>query len=251
MKFNVISFNIRYTDDPDGHSVQERAPRLKQIISQYDPDLIGFQECRPLWWPYILADYGQEYEIFNRYRAVDESESSPILWKKEKFECLSTGYFWLSDTPEVESKGWDVIGCYRMCVWVRLRDKASGKAFTFMNTHFGFGEQCQHDSVELIHRYNLEVCDGPTMITGDFNMFRNLPSYAQITSYYTDVNAATVNDTRNTYHGYQLDKPERGPIDYCFINAGFRPLDHQRLDQTFDGKFPSDHYGIRMELELL
>ena len=251
MKFNVISFNIRYTNDPDGHSIQERAPRLKQIISQHDPDLIGFQECRPRWWPYIYADYSKDYGIFNRYRAFDESESSPILWKKDKFECVDSGYFWLSDTPTVESRGWDETGCYRMCAWVNLKHKESGKIFTFMNTHFGFGEKCQLDSVELIHKYNLEISDYPTLITGDFNMSRRFPSYERITSYYTDVNAATVNDTRNTYHGYKTDRPEYGPIDYCFVNEGFKPLHHERLDQTFDGKFPSDHYGIRMELELL
>lgn len=250
MKLNVISFNIRYTNDPGGHSIKERAPRLKQVISQYDADLIGFQECRPAWWPYIWADYSKEYDIFNRYRAFDESESSPILWKKDKFECVDSGYFWLSDTPTVESKGWDRTGCYRMCVWVNLKHRQTGKVFTFMNTHFGFGEQCQLDSVELIHKYNLEVSSYPTFITGDFNMMRQFPSYERITSYYTDVNAATVNDPRNTYHGYSLTEHAAALIDYCFVSDEIKPLTYERLDQLVDGKFPSDHYGIRVEIEV-
>lgn len=43
----VITFNIRYTDDPNGNSIAERAPRLKKVIDGRDPDLIGFQECTP------------------------------------------------------------------------------------------------------------------------------------------------------------------------------------------------------------
>ena len=70
----------------------------------------------------------EKFEIFNKYRCeTTELESSPILWRKDKFECIKTGYFWLSDTPEVESKGWDEeYDCYRMCVYVILQDKESG-----------------------------------------------------------------------------------------------------------------------------
>ena len=250
MNLNVISFNIRYTNDPDGHSIKERAPRLKQVISQYDPDLIGFQECCPIWMPHILEDYGKEYGIFNRYRAVNEEESTPILWKKDKFECLDSGYFWLSDTPEKESKGWDKIGCYRMCVWVNLKHKETGRIITYMNTHFGFGDQCQLDSADLIRKYDLKISDYPTLLTGDFNMRRTFPAYEKITAYYTDVNAATADDTRNTYHGYSLTENADELIDYCFVDSAFTPLSYQRLDQMVDGKFPSDHYGIRVEIDV-
>ena len=80
-----------------------------------------------------------KYDIFNKYRSESNLESTPILWKKDKFECLKTGYFWLSDTPEVESRGWDELyNCYRICVYAILKEKATGKTFNFMNTHFGF-----------------------------------------------------------------------------------------------------------------
>ena len=44
MKLNVISFNIRYCDDKDGHSISERAPRLAKVCLPLDADVIGFQE---------------------------------------------------------------------------------------------------------------------------------------------------------------------------------------------------------------
>ena len=49
MELKVVSFNIRCCDDKDGHSIAERAPRLKSILHSVDADLIGFQECRHDW----------------------------------------------------------------------------------------------------------------------------------------------------------------------------------------------------------
>ena len=105
MELKVISFNIRYGDDPNGNSVAERAPRLAKITKGYDADIIGFQEFTVPWEKEIEKYYLDKYEMFNLYRSKSELEGAPILWKKDKFELLDKGNFWLSDTPEVESRG--------------------------------------------------------------------------------------------------------------------------------------------------
>ena len=121
MKLKVISFNIRCLDDKDGHSVKERAPRLRKVIEPYAPDVMGFQEYTPLWESHIEEQFGEEYGMFNKYRATTGwIESAPILWRKDKFELVQSGYFWLSDTPEVESRGWDSLPHNRMCEYVVL-----------------------------------------------------------------------------------------------------------------------------------
>ena len=61
MKLKVISFNIRCMDDKDGHSVKERAPRLRKVIEPYAPDVMGFQEYTPLWESHIEEQFGEEY----------------------------------------------------------------------------------------------------------------------------------------------------------------------------------------------
>ena len=170
MKLSVISFNIRCCDDKDGNSIIERAPRLAEVVKPYDADVIGLQEYRPKWEEHIEKYFGEEYEIFNKYRDDAKPEAAPILWKKDKFECLDKGYFWLSDTPEEMSQGWDTIGCKRICEYAILRHKESGKCFNFMNTHFGFGDDCQVKSTELIAAYGNKLSELPTFVTGDFNM---------------------------------------------------------------------------------
>ena len=103
MEIKVISFNIRCVDDPGGHSIAERAPRLAAVTDCYDADIIGFQEYRPAWEPWIEKYYGDRYDMFLKSRCETDKEATPILWRRDKFDCVKTGFFWLSDTPEVES----------------------------------------------------------------------------------------------------------------------------------------------------
>lgn len=248
MKLKVISFNIRCCDDKDGHSIKERAPRLAKVTEKYDADIIGFQEYTVPWEEQI-AKYYPDYEMFLKYRSVNELEAAPILWKKGKFELLDSGYFWLSDTPEVESRGWDQLyNCWRMCEYVILKHIESGKVFTHMNTHYGFGDKGQIDSSRLIYEYSKKISSNPTFVTGDFNMRPTSLGYAEMTKYFTDVNMVTAKDMITTYHGYGRVNDEH--IDFCFIDDKIKPLYLKTITETVDGKYPSDHYGIYTELEI-
>lgn len=248
MELKIISFNIRYGDDPNGNSIKERAPRLAEITRGYDADLIGFQEYTVPWETEIEKFY-PDYEIYNKYRSVHELESAPILWKKDKFDLLDTGYFWLSDTPEVESRGWDELyHCWRMCQYVILKHKESGKVFTYMNTHYGFGDNGQTKSSKLVYDYSKKISNNPTFITGDFNMRPDSLGYAEMVKHFTDVNGATINDRKTTYHGYGTVDNEH--IDYCFIDDKIKPKSFKIIDELVDGKYPTDHYGLYIELEV-
>lgn len=251
MELDIISFNIRCCDDKNGNSIEERAPRLNKIISQYEPDLIGLQEYRPRWEEHIDKYFGDKYEIFAKYRAESEKEASPMLWRKDKFECIKTGYFWLSDTPDVESKGWDErFDCFRMCVYALLKEKQSGKMIVFMNTHFGFGDDGQIKSVKLIEEYFKKFSSYPAFIVGDFNMTPDDAAYTVMSEKFTDVNSVTNNDLRTTYHGYNPESVKNQHIDYCFINNNVKPVSQKIIDDTVDGMFPSDHYGLHIKIEI-
>ncbi len=251
MKLKVISFNIRCCDDKDGNSVAERAPRLSTVTEPYDADVIGFQEYTPIWEKHIAKYYGEKYEFFNVYRTdTGHIESAPMLWKRDKFECVKKGCFWLSDTPEVMSGGWDTLAHNRTCEYAILRDKESGKEFTFMNTHLGFGDEWQVKSVNLIADYAEKISDLPTFATGDFNMNPASPAYAAMTKRLVDLNGLTANDRRSTYHGYDLSVKRDEHIDYCFINGKVKPVSLKIIDELVDGKFPTDHFGIYAEIEI-
>ena len=126
MELKVLSLNVRTCDDPNGHAIVERGPRALEILKLENADLMGFQEYTPKMKSVLAEELSKDYEIFDKYRTErpdTDWESVPIFWKKDKFECLDKGYFWFSDTPEEESRGWDEIyDCYRICMWVILKE---------------------------------------------------------------------------------------------------------------------------------
>ncbi|MBE6718243.1 MAG: hypothetical protein E7574_03175 [Ruminococcaceae bacterium] len=252
MIIKVVSFNIRCCDDENKNKIKDRAPRLSKVILNYSPDLIGIQEFRLPWQKYFDKYFLNDYEIYSFSRSTDGVyESVPILWRKRRFECIKRGTFWLSDTPEYESRGWDeVYDVNRICSYVILKDKITSNQFAFMNTHFGLGDLCQKKSSELIYKYSKLISDYPTVITGDFNMTPDSVGYLEMKKYFTDINGVTSKDYSPTYHGYDPEDNNGSHIDYCFINGYFRPIDHKIIKDTVRGKYPSDHYGIYSEIEI-
>lgn len=250
MNINAISFNLRYRDDPNQNSIDERAPRLHSILAKYDADILCFQEISKAWQPHLEADYGNDYDMYLQYRnETVDIEAVSTLWKKDKFICLNKGCFWLSDTPEVESRGWDeVYNCYRICTYVILQEKETEKTFTVFNTHYGFGDKGQTDSCKLVYEYSKKISAYPTLVLGDFNMNPESPAYATMIQYFRDVNSCTANDWRATWHGYEPHVITSAHIDYCFIDEMITPLKHSLIIDTVDGKFPSDHYGLYCSL---
>ena len=179
-------------------------------------------------------------------------EAAFITWKKDKFECLEKLSFWLSETPEYMSKsdGWDEIyACYRICSYVILKEKQTGKVFTVMNTHFGFGDYGQVKSARLICEYAKRISENPTFVTGDFNTNPFSPAYNEMVKHFKDVNMETTKDLSSTFHGYGKSKKVT-LIDYCFIDDKIKPIKSQRLDTLIDGKYLSDHYPVYFELEI-
>ena len=251
MLLKVITLNIRHADDINGNTRKERMPRIKKVFKPLDADIINFQEYSPGWEALRSELFGDEYDINLQYRKEND-EATPILWKKDKFDCLKKGTFWLSETPDIMSKtdGWDdVWDCYRICSYVILKEKQTGKEFTVMNTHFGFGDYGQVKSVGLIWEYSKKISNNPTLITGDFNANPNTPAYNEMVKYFSDVNMQTVKDTARTFHGYG-ESPKNSIIDYCFIDDKIKPLTSKILDTLVEGKYLSDHYPIYFELEI-
>lgn len=252
MKIKIVSFNIRGHNDPNGNTIAERAPRLFDAISPLSPDIIGFQEYCPKWETYIDELFSKEYELFNQYRCKTGGiEGCPILWKRERFELIKTGYFWFSDTPETESGDWDeVYHCKRITTYVILKEKNSQKSFVVMNTHYGFGDNGQIKSSRLLNEYRRKISDLPTFVIGDFNMTPDSAGYREMCSFFTDVNRVTNGDLSTTYHGYEPEKITDAHIDYCFITPDISPISQDIIKTAPNGKYPSDHFGLDILIEI-
>ncbi len=249
-KIKVVSQNVRHVNEDPPNTVEERSTRMYTILENYDADVIGFQEMRS-WWVQTLPKLllSDEYDSYTKYRSKSDKEGLTICWKLDKFEALDQGVFWMSDTPETESK-WEESRYYRITIWVKLKERTTGQEFFVFNTHFDTKADVRLKSAQLLKAQMEAICgDTPALIMGDFNCTDQSEEYTELTSYLRDA-AAEKKDFTGTYHNFgAVAKEEQKRIDYGFLR-GEKILNeaYKVMDEPIDGNYCSDHHGIYMEL---
>jgi endonuclease/exonuclease/phosphatase family metal-dependent hydrolase len=254
----VMSFNVRTSTSHDGeNNWSHRKELFFKTIQAFNPDLIGFQEVRPDQHDEIearLKDYGLAGVA--RDDGKRKGEWSLIAFRKDRFEQVDGGTFWLSDKPEVPgSVGWDA-RLTRICSWVRLKDKSSGKEFLFANTHYDhIGHLARAMSSRLLMKKLPTLSGGkPIILTGDFNTTENDEPYKTIMN-------PTASDMAHFSDSYREVHPKRSSDEASF--NGFKgTVRGSRIDfilhtpelhaisatidrtKSAEGKFPSDHYPV-------
>lgn len=245
----LITFNIRYGLAEDGeNSWDNRKSLVIERIKSFDPDIIGMQECRDDFQTEFIKDQLREYEFFGVRRAQEGDtalEMAPVLFRKNTFQCLQKGCFWLSDTPNVVgSKSWGAI-FPRTATWVNLADIETDKTFFFLNTHFDYEPSALSGSAHVL----MDWIDGnkknePVLVTGDFNADKESLAYRHLVENgLFDVYkiAHPSDNSAGTFHGYGQASD---PIDWILASDHFEVID-SNVDRYHDGKrFPSDHYPV-------
>src|SRR5690242_18659922 len=116
----VMSYNIRYGTAPDGENHWDRRKDfLAETIRVFAPDLLGTQETLAAQRD-LLAEKLPEYDHLGvgREDGRDQGEMAALFYKRDRFEKLGGGHFWLSETPDKPgSKSWDS-ALPRMVTWV-------------------------------------------------------------------------------------------------------------------------------------
>lgn len=173
---NVASYNVRTHTPKDyehGDGWTQRVDYLCDVIRFSDFDIFGAQEVRYEQLTDMLARLdGYAYIGAGRDDGKRKGEFSPIFYKKERFKLLDSGTFWLSETPDRPSKGWDA-KYPRICSWGVFKDKELHRKFWFFNLHMDHkGIEARRESARLIVNHIKECCgkDANVILTGDFNV---------------------------------------------------------------------------------
>ncbi|MBQ6823646.1 MAG: endonuclease/exonuclease/phosphatase family protein [Clostridia bacterium] len=255
-KLSLLDYNVRCADDGVGKMVNERAPRLQKLANQLNPDLMGFQEVTPKWRGLLEGYFSKDYDYVYKERNPG-GECTPIFWKKDKFQKMDEGYFWLSETPDQESKGWNA-SYYRICSWVRLKIKSTGKEFLYFNSHWDGGDVVHIGSAQLtLSRARKEGAFSKyaMFLTADFNMLPWGKGYQVLVENgeLSDVNYDLENIQDGTVNGYNEDGTSGGRIiDMCFYSPGKAvPVSYRILNEKIDGGYISDHRGLFIEVAVL
>ncbi|QDU25254.1 Endonuclease/Exonuclease/phosphatase family protein [Anatilimnocola aggregata] len=258
----VMSFNIRYGTAKDGENHwDKRKAHVVDTIKAYRLDLLGTQETLPFQRDY-LAENLPLYDSLaaGRDDGRDSGETVALFYRRERFEKLDGGHFWLSETPDKPgSKSWDS-SLPRMVTWVKLRDRQSPTAqpITFFNTHFDHkGQEARLKSAQLLRTRLVAVAkDSAIVVTGDFNAG---PASAPHQALFGEVEGepSPIVDTfgtqypdsqRGTFSGFN-PKPANGArIDWIGAGRSWK-IKHASIDiSKREGRTPSDHWPVFAEL---
>ena len=231
---NVATFNMRY-DNPDDslNNWQYRKERIAQFIKDQKVEIVGTQELLQNQVDDLKALL-PEYDMVGvaRDNGKAEGEYAAIFYLRDRFDALDSNNFWLCENPDsVGMKGWDA-ACTRIATWAKMQDKATGKIFMAVNTHFDHvGEVARRESALLIISKIKEIVgDRPAFLTGDFNVDSTSNAYETITT-----NEFVLNDSRKvakavegadyTWHDFgKLPAEERGIIDFIFTTPSIEVL---------------------------
>ncbi len=269
IKMKVASFNIRFWDIPPRWD--EMRDLIAPLIAFHDLDIIGTQEMSVPQRDYILSQMGDRYGSVNACemnnpkapRFYLDNMNNFILYRKDKFEVVKQGVFWLGKDPfpaEKKTSGWGPKGQNRFCVWAEFKDKESGRTFFWFNTHLNQLDEGERlESCKLIRKMVPKISgDFPLFITGDFNCFPNSKPIMKL----LPMDGARINDARIVcktkvygprfgFHGFTgKSNPASFPIDYIFVSQNTDVLKCGTLTDNLNGVYPSDHFPLVAEVIL-
>lgn len=257
-QLKVATYNLRYDNPKDtGNLWKDRAPIVASLIRYHDFDIFGTQEGLKNQLDDIINILPQytRYGV-GRNDGIDKGEHSAIFYKKDVFELLKKGDFWLSETPDKPSMGWDATCCNRICSWVYLQHKKSKKKFYVFNAHYDHqGVQARKESSKLILRKIKQIAGNePVIITGDLNSAHTSEAYLTIANSglfkdtYRQVKYPYANNA--SHNGFGSTKDRKDIIDHIFTTRHFTTQKWGLLTDTYHGKYPSDHFPVLADLVL-
>jgi endonuclease/exonuclease/phosphatase family metal-dependent hydrolase len=257
-QMNVITFNIRYNTPNDGvNAWPNRIEMVTGLLKFHEADLFGMQEAL---YEQILDVQknmpGFEWFGVGRDDGEKGGEFSPIFFNKSKFILIENGTFWLSETPEKPSKGWDA-ALNRVVTWGKFKSKVTGKIFYYYNTHFDHrGDEARKKSADLITSKIREMAGSagyPVILTGDFNLTPEAQGIANIKKYLRDSRDITITPPygpTGTFNSFDWNAPMKDRIDFVFVNDMVEVLKYGVLTDSKDMRWPSDHLPVLARVQL-
>ncbi|MDH3243720.1 MAG: endonuclease/exonuclease/phosphatase family protein [Saprospiraceae bacterium] len=252
----VMTFNIRYDNPADGeHSWAARRNHVTEIIKDYDPAFLGLQEALEHQCEELANSLtGYRWIGVGREDGKSEGEYVPIFYKHKVWKLLDHGHFWLSESPDRPSQGWDA-ALPRMVTWGKFRARKSNREFFVFNTHFDHrGEQARTESARLIKIQIAAIAgDKPIVLMGDFNAIPTSDAYRELTQFdmmRTLADGRLFSSTepkgpRGTSSSFEIQEEySKEPIDYIFCSPNVLVNSFEVITRSWNRKYASDHFAV-------
>lgn len=270
-KLVVMTFNVMCSfcsnDKGDNEKWEDRVPHFGDIISRYNPDLIGLQELT------YLSEIRDIQNVIKGYRPVFARDlpknsigwtvypDAIILYREDRFELVESGVYWLSPTPDKPwSYGWADSNIWRIVVWAHLRQISDKRDLYFASTHFDNNYPNEEKSAPVvIERTRDWAKKMPVVVVGDFNSVRGTPAYKILTQEGVETDFRLNNSfescARWAIVSNQFKEVSYNPkdcYDHIFISGmASWGCNWWYVDKSVYGPnsvYPSDHFPVIAEL---
>ncbi len=252
----VMTYNIRLNVQSDGENWWEnRKDKVAALMNYYEADFIGAQEVQFEQLVYLrsaLPDYSSIG--VGRDDGKEQGEFSCILFNQTKYKPVAQGTFWLSQTPDKVSMGWNAV-CNRVCTYGLFEHIKTKKKLWVFNTHFDHvGDTARMESAKLIMERIKELTakqNYPVVFTGDFN---SQPTDAPVQYISQHLNNARMISTMPSYgpvatwNAFKFHEVPKGWIDHVFVSKTISVQKYAVITDSYDKKYPSDHFPVLVHL---
>lgn len=274
-ELKIMSFNVRYNSSKDlGETAWDaRKEAVAHLILQEKPDVCGLQEPRAAQREFLRKNL-PGYTFCDVPGTGDgRGANTGLVYNSDKFELVDGGWFNLGPDSTKPSPSFDAPDTkWRVSIWVKLRDKKSGKVFSAISTHLPVRTSKDVDPTPYVmsrfHSAQLNVEkmkefageDGTCFIVGDMNCSYQLPdgginydgikSLAPFADWMFDARAIDQHPEIYSFNAWGVGEqtPHR-KIDMIFYRNA-EPKSFETLNQPFEGfKYVSDHFPIVFKCE--
>lgn len=252
----IITYNVRLDIATDGENAwTNRKDFFCSQLAFYEPDVFGIQEALPNQVIEIATALLNYNYIGIGRDGAGKGESSNIFYKKEKIELLQESTFWLSDTPEIISKGWDA-ALNRVCSYALLKDKKTKQIFWVFNTHLDhIGKLAKTNGIQLILSKikNRNTQNYPVFFIGDFNSEPTEERIINLKKEMIDSRDVSIEKPfgpSGTFNAFKHNEAVTKRIDYIFLSKNniLRVMKYAVLSDSKELKYPSDHLPVYVEI---
>ena len=243
----VISYNIQNSEVKNGtNSWGYRYGASADMFFDQNADVMALQE--PLQdQMYFIAQNFPNYKSVGKGAedGKEKGEYTAIVYNKKTISVVNWGMFWLSDTPDVPSKGWDAAqNC--TATWALLKHKTTGKKFYLVNTDLDQnGRESRKMGVQLILDKIAEINKDslPVVLAGGFDMRSSDASLAVVESAMKNArSSAPKTDNTGTYNNWGKNSDV---LDHIYFSGFASCSEYQTITKKYsDRKFISDHFPI-------
>ena len=254
----IMTYNVKISGDSGLKHWSNRKDHVVKQMKGKEVDVYILQEPLKHQIDYIQSKFNN-FSVIGEPRTSDKylRTRNAIFFDNNKFKVKENKTFWVSETPLVESIGWDAYGA-RIVTYALLENRVTKDKFYVFNVHLDSkGAKSKIKGVQLIDEWvkKVNTHNYPVIIGGDFNSKESSEPIVWFRDYYSDAKTTSITvpkgplgtfnyfNNRTENHKYRLD--------YIFVNENVKVNSYEVLQDKYGEMYPSDHYPVFVELTLL